>query len=197
MHIIPAPRDYRSSTADECELYTSRLCPNGKQLTKLNKTRATGSENSHVTSPTPRKPKLALNLSVKGGGLRKEISRLTQFFLLCSAIICKQSGGSPVSSFPSPCFFLWPGSCSYHVWGTVLSRTSAGTNGQAPMTTLSHRLHGDCFGIWQCLPPSPSSSQTPPLPPWWLLFWLFLLIPSLMHLLPMAPTDVLSLDMAQ
>lgn len=72
MHIIPAPRDYRSSTADECELYTSRLCPNGKQLTKLNKTSASGSENSHVTSPTPRKPKLALNLSVKGGGLRKE-----------------------------------------------------------------------------------------------------------------------------
>lgn len=92
--------------------------------------------------------------------------------------MCKQSGGSPVSSFPSLCFFLWPGSCSYHLWGTVLSRTSAGTIGQAPMTTLSHSLHGDCTGIWQCLPPSPSSSQTPSLPPRWLFFWLFLLIPS-------------------
>lgn len=126
MHIIPA--DYRGSTADECELYTSRLCPKGKQLTKLNKTSATRSENSHITSPTPRKPKLVLNLSVKGGWVKKR----------------KEISLDLSSSFSSA---LQPSATSQGVHLSLLSLPSASSCGLAPVLTTSGEL--SCQGHQQ------------------------------------------------
>lgn len=84
-------------------------------------------KNSHITSPIPRKPKLVSNLSVKGGGLRKEIS-LDLSSSFSSALQPSANSQGVHLSLPV----------------TWLLFSSAGTNGQAPMTTqpqLAWRLH--------------------------------------------------------
>lgn len=125
-------------------------------------------KNSHITSPIPRKPKLVSNLSVKGGGLRKEIS-LDLSSSFSSALQPSANSQGVHLSLPV----------------TWLLFSSAGTTGQAPMTTSATACMETALAsgsVYLPLLPLPKHRLS-------LLgdfFWLFLLIPSLMHLLPMA-----------
>lgn len=93
----------------------------GKQLTKLSRTSATGSENPHITSPAPRKPKLVLNLSVKGGWVKKR----------------KEISLDLSSSFSSA---LQPSANSQGVHLSLLSLPSASSCGLAPVLSTSGEL---------------------------------------------------------